>query len=129
MEQGKWHQMGTDELAQSFQGSLETGLTPEEAADRLSRFGRKELTEGKKASPWKLFFGQFKDFMVLVLIGATLISGLLGEYLDAITIVAIIVINAVLGFVQEYRAEKSLRALKALSAPAAKVMRGSTVIV
>ncbi|GGD65106.1 calcium-translocating P-type ATPase, SERCA-type [Paenibacillus nasutitermitis] len=129
MEQGNWHQMGTEELAQSFQGSLDTGLTPEEAADRLGRLGRNELSEGKKVSPWKLFFGQFKDFMVLVLIGATLISGLLGEYLDAITIVAIIIINAVLGFVQEYRAEKSLRALKALSAPAAKVMRGSTIVV
>ncbi|QYR23690.1 calcium-translocating P-type ATPase, SERCA-type [Paenibacillus sp. sptzw28] len=129
MEQGKWHQMGTNELAQSFEASLETGLTPDEAADRLSRVGRNELSEGKKISPIKLFLGQFKDFMVLVLMGATLISGLLGEYLDAITIVAIIVLNAVLGFVQEFRAEKSLRALKALSAPAAKALRGGQVIV
>ncbi|WP_219837738.1 calcium-translocating P-type ATPase, SERCA-type [Paenibacillus sp. R14(2021)] len=129
MEQGTWHGMETAELAEALNASLDTGLSPEMAADRLVQNGRNELAEGKKVSPVKLFLGQFKDFMVLVLIGATLISGLLGEYLDAITIVAIIVINAILGFVQEFRAEKSLRALKALSAPLAKVLRaGETVI-
>lgn len=71
----------------------------------------------------RFFLNQFKDFMVLVLVGATLISGLLGEYLDAITIIAIIIMNGILGFVQEFRAERSLRALKELSAPNAKVIR------
>ena len=129
MEQGKWHQMGETDLAEALQASLNTGLTSDEAAERQKQLGRNELSEGKKVSPWLLFLGQFKDFMVLVLIGATLISGLLGEYLDAITIVAIIIINAVLGFVQEYRAERSLRALKELSAPLAKVLRGGESIV
>ncbi|SFS61303.1 calcium-translocating P-type ATPase, SERCA-type [Paenibacillus sp. BC26] len=129
MEQGKWHQMETSELAEALQASLDTGLTPSAAADRLREVGRNELTEGKKVPPIMLFLGQFKDFMVLVLMGATLISGLLGEYLDAITIVAIIVINAILGFVQEFRAEKSLRALKALSAPLAKTLRGGESVV
>lgn len=129
MEQGKWHQMGETDLAEALQASLNTGLTSDEASERQKQLGRNELSEGKKVSPWLLFLGQFKDFMVLVLIGATLISGLLGEFLDAITIVAIIIINAVLGFVQEYRAERSLRALKELSAPLAKVLRGGESVV
>ncbi|MFC5652125.1 calcium-translocating P-type ATPase, SERCA-type [Paenibacillus solisilvae] len=129
MEQGKWHQMGETDLAEALQASLNTGLTLQEAAERQKHVGRNELSEGKKVSPWLLFMGQFKDFMVLVLIGATLISGLLGEFLDAITIVAIIIINAVLGFVQEFRAERSLRALKELSAPLAKVLRGGESVI
>ncbi|TYP72669.1 calcium-translocating P-type ATPase, SERCA-type [Paenibacillus methanolicus] len=127
MEQRKWHQLGTEELAQTLRASLDSGLSQAEAGERLVSGGRNELSEGKKVSPVALFFNQFKDFMVLVLLGATLVSGLLGEYLDAITIVAIIVINAILGFIQEFRAEKSLRALKELSAPAAKVLRDGTV--
>ncbi|MDQ0059566.1 calcium-translocating P-type ATPase, SERCA-type [Paenibacillus harenae] len=125
MEQKNWHQMGTSELIDMLSISPEKGLTASEAAQRLEEHGRNELSEGKRVSPIILFLNQFKDFMVLVLMGATLISGLLGEYLDAITIIAIIVINAVLGFVQEFRAERSLSALKELSAPTAKVMRGS----
>lgn len=120
----KWHQLGTSELEGMLHSSFGNGLNEAEAADRLQKDGKNELSEGKRISPFILFLNQFKDFMVLVLIGATLISGLLGEYLDAITIVAILVLNAVLGFVQEYRAESSLRALKELSAPSAKVLRG-----
>jgi Ca2+-transporting ATPase len=124
MEQMKWHQLGAGELTSKLESSSETGLQPGEAATRLAEHGRNELSEGKRVSPILLLLNQFKDFMVLILMGATLISGLLGEYLDAITIVAIIVLNAVLGFTQEFRAERSLRALKELSAPAAKVIRG-----
>lgn len=100
------------------------GLSAEAAAERRKESGYNELSEGKKVSPVTLMLNQFKDFMVLVLMGATLVSGLLGEYLDAITIIAIILLNGVLGFVQEFRAERSLRALKQLSAPSAKVLRG-----
>ncbi|WP_336786239.1 calcium-translocating P-type ATPase, SERCA-type [Paenibacillus sp. MMO-177] len=123
MEQLKWHQMEAGELANKLGSSLAQGLSASEAEDRLSKNGRNELAEGERISPVVLFLNQFKDFMVLVLMGATLISGLLGEYLDAVTIVAIIAINAVLGFIQEFRAEKSLNALKELSAPTAKVIR------
>ncbi|TDF98318.1 calcium-translocating P-type ATPase, SERCA-type [Paenibacillus piri] len=123
MSQKKWYQMTAEEIMQSQQIHPSKGLSSEEARKRLDEHGRNELSEGAKVSPVALFLNQFKDFMVLVLMGATLISGLLGEYLDAITIVAIIIMNGILGFVQEFRAERSLRALKELSAPNAKVLR------
>lgn len=129
MEQVKWHQMEAGDLANALGSSLAQGLSASEAEDRLSKNGRNELAEGERISPVMLLLNQFKDFMVLVLMGATLISGLLGEYLDAITIVAIIVLNAILGFIQEFRAEKSLNALKELSAPTAKVIRGGQQLI
>ncbi|MFF2015985.1 calcium-translocating P-type ATPase, SERCA-type [Paenibacillus sp. NPDC058177] len=123
MEQNSWHRLGAEELQKIFGVQPQTGLREEEATERRKENGYNELTEGKAISPLTLLLNQFKDFMVLVLMGATFISGLLGEYLDAITIIAIILLNGVLGFVQEFRAERSLRALKQLSAPTAKVIR------
>lgn len=109
-----------DEIAGHRQSK---GLSREQATERLGTLGPNELAEKRGDSPLKLLLNQFKDFMVLVLVGATIISGLLGEMLDALTIIAIILINGVLGFYQEFRAERSLRALKELSAPFAKVIR------
>ena len=123
MEQKMWHQLDQRELTAALGSDPAAGIGAAEAAQRLQRHGRNELSEGKRISPLVLFLNQFKDFMVLVLVGATLISGLLGEYLDAVTIIAIIVLNGVLGFIQEYRAEQSLRSLKELSAPTARVIR------
>ena len=100
------------------------GLTPWEAARRLMVFGENRLEKKERLSPLRLFFSEFTDFMVLVLLGAVIISGALGEWHDAITILAIVFLNAILGFVQEYRAERSLQALKELSAPQARVLRG-----
>ncbi|CAM4253397.1 calcium-translocating P-type ATPase, SERCA-type [Paenibacillus tarimensis] len=128
MDQKLWHQMETEALTEALSSNPQTGLTADEAARRLEEQGRNELSEGKRVSPLTLFLNQFKDFMVLVLVGATLVSGLLGEYLDAVTIVAIIVLNGILGFVQEFRAEKSLRSLKELSAPTARVIRGGEIM-
>ena len=99
------------------------GLSEREAEKRLLEYGHNELMERKKASAISIFFSQFKDFMVMVLLAATLISLSLGETMDAIAIVIIVVMNAVLGFIQEYRTEKSLEALKDLSAPHAVVIR------
>ncbi|KAA8756412.1 cation-translocating P-type ATPase [Paenibacillus sp. UASWS1643] len=123
MEHTKWHQLSDEELRNTLGVSPQDGLTDEAVAEKRKVAGSNELSEGKRISPITLLLNQFKDFMVLVLMGATLVSGLLGEYLDAVTIVAIIVLNAILGFVQEFRAERSLRALKQLSAPLAKVLR------
>lgn len=100
-----------------------TGLSEKEAKKRLAKIGNNQLSDGEKVSLFALFFSQFQDFMVFILLVATLISGLLGEYVDAIAILSIIVLNAVLGFVQEVKAERSLSALKKLSAPMAKVYR------
>ncbi|MGF7048502.1 Ca2+-transporting ATPase [Paenibacillus sp. DS2015] len=123
MELKKWHQMHAEELQDMLGVQPQQGLTEEDVERVRKKHGWNELTEAKRISPIILFLNQFKDFMVLVLMGATLISGLLGEYLDAITIIAIILLNGILGFVQEFRAERSLLALKQLSAPSAKVIR------
>ncbi|MDQ0168862.1 calcium-translocating P-type ATPase, SERCA-type [Paenibacillus tundrae] len=128
MEHTKWHQLSDEELRNTLGVSPQEGLTDEAVTEKRKVAGSNELSEGKRISPITLLLNQFKDFMVLVLMGATLVSGLLGEYLDAVTIVAIIVLNAILGFVQEFRAERSLRALKQLSAPAAKVLRSGQEI-
>jgi Ca2+-transporting ATPase len=127
MSQNKWYQLTSEEVLQLQQVDTQQGLPWEEAWKRQGEAGRNELTEGHRVSPITLLLNQFKDFMVLVLLGATLISGLLGEYLDAITIVVIIVMNGILGFTQEFRAERSLRALKELSAPNANVWREGAV--
>ncbi|RKN87009.1 calcium-translocating P-type ATPase, SERCA-type [Paenibacillus ginsengarvi] len=118
-----WYQMEAEEAARAHDVVPAHGLTWDEAKARRERGGNNELTEKRNVPLIVLFLNQFKDFMVLVLMAATLVSGLLGEYLDAITIVAIIVMNGILGFIQEFRAERSLRALKELSAPTAKVIR------
>ncbi|WP_181907216.1 calcium-translocating P-type ATPase, SERCA-type [Cohnella lupini] len=124
MEGKAWHQLNEEQLLTVLDSDFKAGLSAEEASNRLQSLGPNELAEKRGESPLKLLLNQFKDFMVLVLLGATVISGLLGEMLDALTIVAIILINGILGFYQEYRAERSLRALKELSAPSAKVIRG-----
>ncbi|MBI3037250.1 calcium-translocating P-type ATPase, PMCA-type [Candidatus Woesearchaeota archaeon] len=93
----------------------EKGLSSEEAAKRLSEFGANELKEGKKASALEIFLRQFKNVVIWILIFATVISAFLKEYIDAVVILVIIVLIAVLGFVQEFRAEKAIEALKKLA--------------
>nr|WP_255654396.1 calcium-translocating P-type ATPase, SERCA-type [Cohnella sp. REN36] len=116
--------MDEAELATALGTNVKEGLAADEAASRIALHGLNELAERRRESPFKLLINQFKDFMVLVLAGATVVSGLLGEMLDALTIIAIIVLNGLLGFYQEFRAERSLQALKELSAPSARVLRG-----
>lgn len=119
----KWYEMEVNEVERSTGTNETTGLSDKEAQKRLKQYGENKLDEGEKPSALLVFLSQFKDFMVLVLLAATLISGLLGEYIDAITIMIIILLNGVLGFVQERKAEKSLTALKELSAPQLVVLR------
>ncbi len=105
-----------------------SGITEAEAASRLERFGRNEL-EGEKGTPFIVkLLNQFKDFLILILIVAAIISAALGEIFDASIILAIVVINAFLGAIQENRAEKALEALKKMSAPFARVKRGGEVL-
>ncbi|MDF2556261.1 MAG: calcium-translocating P-type ATPase, SERCA-type [Bacillales bacterium] len=117
-------EMNQDELQSYFNVQFKQGLSKQEAAERLQKYGPNELTDGEKKSSLKLFLNQFKDFMVYVLMVATVISGFLGETADAIAIIAIVIINAFLGYFQEKKAEKSLQALKNMSAPQMVVLRG-----
>lgn len=103
------------------------GLTSSEAEKGLEKYGPNEIMQKKKISPIKIFLSQFNDFMVWVLIGATVISGFMGDVADAITISVIVVINAFLGFIQEFKTEKSLDALKSLAAPTCKVLRDGNI--
>ena len=104
------------------------GLTPAEAQRRLQEQGPNQLTEAKGKSPWRLFLEQFQGVVIWVLIAAAVLSGIMGELVDAIAILAIIVINAILGFVQESRAERSLAALRRMSSPVCKVVRDGHMI-
>ncbi len=119
----KFHEQDIHEVEKALDVDFSSGLSMEQATKRISQQGYNELEEGEKQSALLLFFSQFKDFMVLVLLAATLISGLLGEYIDAIAIIAIVITNGFLGFFQERKAERSLQALKELSAPQVNVLR------
>lgn len=99
------------------------GLSEAEAKARLAKVGENRLRGKKGASVAAMFFSQFKDLMILILAAATLISVLMGEGTEAITIIIIVLMNATMGFLQEYRTEKTLEALKELSAPTARVRR------
>lgn len=122
-----WFNQEAAMVLRYFSSDCRHGLATPEIAARLAQFGENSLKSGPKISPWQIFISQFLDFMVLVLVGAAVVSGLLGERADAVTIIAIVVLNAILGFIQEYRAEKSLAALKELTAPQAKALRDSQV--
>jgi Ca2+-transporting ATPase len=124
-----WHSLPAEEAAARLDTSPRVGLEAEEATSRLARYGPNALKQvGARRGP-KILLAQFTDFLVLVLIGACIVSLFLGEYVDAIAILAIVVLNGVLGFVQEYRAEKSLQALREMAAPKAAVVRDGREIV
>ena len=118
-----WWHLATDEVAGKLRTDLKAGLASAAAAETLLTLGPNELQEKKGRGPLAIFLDQFKSLMIGVLIAAALISGFLKEWVDAVAILAIVILNAILGLVQEYRAEKSLAALRQLSAPNAKVVR------
>ena len=119
-----WSVTSKEDIQRHFKVNPQNGLSEGEVKRRRARYGENSIREKKRKGPAAIMLDQFKDFMVLVLLGATLISGLLEEYGDALTIIAIVILNALLGFIQEYRSERSFAALKKLSAPRGKVMRG-----
>lgn len=104
------------------------GLSSREAARRLQNGGPNQLAETKKKGAAGIFLSQFKDLMILILAVATLLSALLGETTEAVTIIAIVLLNAVMGFLQEYRTERTLEALREMSAPEAKVFRDGRLV-
>lgn len=111
------------EIEQALTTDIQEGLPEDVVKKKRKQYGLNELAKGKKQSGIKVFFSQFKDFMVLILLMATVISFFLGEYIDATAIMAIVLLNGILGFFQERKAEKSLQALKKLSAPKVFVYR------
>ena len=125
--EGPWHLTSVDEAAKRLRTSTRRGLAGDEAARRLAEHGRNELREEEGRGPLAMFVAQFTDFMILLLLVAAVISGVIGEVEDAIAILAIVVLNAIVGFVQEYRAEKALRALKQLAALKSRCLRDGEV--
>ena len=123
----RWHQKEINGVIEDLKSSLQ-GLSPEEARKRLAEYGPNELKEGKKRTSLMMLLDQFKDFMIVVLIAAAVIAGAIGEAADTIAIVAIVVINAIIGFIQEYRAEKAMEALKLMASPTATVLRSNNPI-
>ncbi len=117
-----WHRLDVKKVQERLKSS-ESGLAIGEATRRLAQYGPNELQEKVRKTVWAMFLDQFKDFMILVLIAAAVIAGLIGDPVDSIAIVVIVLLNAVLGFIQEYRAEKAMAALKRLAAPTATVLR------
>ncbi|MBN1870646.1 MAG: calcium-transporting P-type ATPase, PMR1-type [Candidatus Omnitrophica bacterium] len=113
------------EVAALLSTNLFDGLFDVEVTQRQERHGLNQLREKKGRTPFEIFLEQFQNFIIWILIGASVVSGFLQEWVDALAIIAIVILNAILGFIQEYRAEKSLSALKKLSSPFTKVIRNS----
>ncbi len=127
MEEISFYTLSAEEAAGKLGGSVESGLTPQEAAARLEEYGRNALTGAKRQTKLMRFLAQFKSFMIYILIAAAVVSMILGEIADGVIILVIVLLNAVMGYVQESKAEESLAALKKMSAPQAKVIRGGDI--
>lgn len=124
-----WHNLTVDEVKAKLNTDITKGLTNEEAAARLEKNGANALSEGKKKNLFLKFLEQFKDFMIIILLIAAALSVITEkEWTDATIILIIVIVNAIIGLVQESRAEKALEALKKMSAPLAKVLRDKTVL-
>ncbi len=119
-----WHSMETAHVLKELGTDLHQGLSPEEAKQRIEKYGFNELKKEEHVSPLTLFFNQFKNILIIILLVATVLSGLAGETLDAFLILVIVLFCAILGFVQEYRAERALEALKKMLSPTITVLRG-----
>jgi Ca2+-transporting ATPase len=117
-----WHALKTKEALEALKTN-EKGLTAQEAQNRLLKYGPNELKKKKGKSPIKLFFGQFTEVLIVILLIATGLSLVVGETVDALIILAIVIASAILGFTQEYRSEKAVEALKRMTAPTAVVLR------
>jgi P-type Ca2+ transporter type 2C len=118
-----WHALSQDEVIDKLQTPLPSGLSTEEVTRRQAEYGLNQLAEAPRPGFFAKLFDQLKGFVVILLIVASIISAVLGDYIEASAIMAIVVLNAILGVVQESRAEQALAALKKLAAPEAQVLR------
>ena len=135
MENKNWFNQTISEVEKNLETNLKTGLTSEQVKERQEKYGLNELKEQKKKSLFQKFLAQFKDFSIIILIIAAIISGVVGVaegegIVDTIVILLVVIVNAVIGVAQESKAEKSLEALQKLSSHAAKVVRnGKTEVI
>ncbi len=123
----EWYKLGVDEVLDRLGGRRE-GLSRDEALRRLQEYGPNELVETGAKSPWRILAQQFTSVLIIILIIAAIASAALGDYADAVVIVAIVILNGLLGFRQEYKAEKTMNALRKLAAPMVRVRRGGQVV-
>ena len=129
-----WHTKNIKEIEKELRTNIKTGLGDKDVQIRQDEFGKNKIEEGKKESLLVKFLNQFKDFMIIILIIAAIISAVVsylegtGDYFDSIIIIAIVVFNGIMGLIQEAKAEKSIEALKKMSAPVAKVRRNGNVL-
>jgi Ca2+-transporting ATPase len=123
----RWYALDPDDVAQRFASSISRGLSGEEAARRLAEHGPNKLEERGARGPWKILWEQLISSMVVILIVAAVVSAFLDDVKDAVAILVIVVLNALLGFRQEYKAEKAMAALKALAMPTVRVLRDGDV--
>ena len=129
-----WHTKNIKEVEKELRTNIKTGLGDKDVLIRQDEFGKNKIEEGKKESLLVKFINQFKDFMIIILIIAAIISAIVsylegsGDYFDSIIIIAIVVFNGIMGLIQEAKAEKSIEALKKMSAPVAKVRRNGKVL-
>ncbi|RQW87728.1 MAG: cation-translocating P-type ATPase [Geobacter sp.] len=119
----EWHAIGLSAVLSRLETSADTGLSAAEAEARLLLYGPNELQAARAVSPWAIFLEQFKNILIVILLIATAISAVLGHGTEAIAITVIVLFAVILGFVQEYRAESSIEALRKMAAPAAQVIR------
>ena len=122
-----WHNLDINKVF-ALTGSSPSGLSAQLAEQRIVEYGFNELLEKKRKPAWLLFLKQFNDFMILLLIAAAIISGVIGDIGDTIVILVIVLLNAMIGFVQEYRAGKAMDELKKLSTPQVEVLRNGSPV-
>lgn len=118
-----WHTLEINELLSELNTSVSHGLSVDEAKARLEQYGANQLTAAEGVSPWKLLLNQFKNILILILLGASVLSGVLGHGVEAIAIAVIVLFAVILGFIQEFRAERAIEALRQMAAPTATVVR------
>jgi Ca2+-transporting ATPase len=122
-----WHALAAEQVAAALGCDPAGGLSAATAAERLARHGPNRLAERPPRPAWRKFLDQFRSMLVLILLGAAVVAGLLGDFRDAAVIAVVVLLNATLGFVQEHRAERALAALKQMLAPTARVRRDAAV--
>ncbi|ADL13060.1 HAD-IC family P-type ATPase [Acetohalobium arabaticum] len=123
MADKKWYQVEIDKILKEFKTNREKGLTDEIAAELLKEYGKNIVQQKNQRTLVEMFLDQFKNFLVIILLLAAVVSGIVGEVKDTVVISVIVILNAVLGVFQEHRAEESLQALRRMETPTARVLR------